>query len=201
MREQKLYSKRKNSRLIIAFLLLATSIAVSIGFSIASQRGTHFWVASQALTPGTLIEPSLIELRTGHLGASQALYFDEDNPPLGLTAERFFAPGEVIAQSGLAEQSDDGASVLVPLSIRSVDIPESAKVGDRVTLFWVLDGRGEQLFEPEEIARNIYIQSLDRRGSNFGSDLALSVSVTQAAVQKLLSFTSGGRIVVVPSHA
>ena len=200
MREQKLQSSRKNSRLIVAALLLISSVSISIGFSFASQQGDRYWVARQALIPGTALTSDALELRQMSLKSSAAQYFGEEESPLSRYTKRFFAPGEVIARSGVSENPSDELAVFVPLSIRSVDIPESAQAGDLVTLFWVLDGRGEQLFEPEEIARNIYIRSIDRRGSNFGSDLAVSVSVSQSQVQKLLSFTSGGRIVVVPSH-
>ena len=201
MREQKLHSTRKNTRLLIAGILLISSVAISVGFSVAAQRGQRYWVAREALIPGTALTSQALELRRMSLGASHALYFGEDESPLTFSTKRFFAPGEVISRSGVNKNSGEELAVFVPLSIRSVDIPDSAQAGDVVTLFWVLDSRGEQLFEPEEIARNIYIRSIDRRGSNFGSDLAVSVTVSQSQVQKLLSFTSGGRIVVVPSHA
>lgn len=201
MREQKLYSTTKKSRIIIAIMLLITSVLISVGFSLSTQRGARYWVARQALIPGASIDGSAIELRRLSLGTSSQLYFEESEPPIETSSKRFFAPGEIISRSGVSESASGDLAVFVPLFIRSVDIPDTAQAGDLVTLYWVLDGRGEQLFEPEQIARDIYIHTINRRGSNFGSDLAVTVSVSQSQVQKLLSYTSGGRIVVVPSNA
>ena len=201
MREQRLYSKPSRFRIAAALLLLISSIVISVSFSLLSQQGSLYWVAKTPLLPGTQIQSSSLELRKVSLGSSSHLYFGRNDSPALLTSKRFFSPGEVISRAGVSSRVENEFVVSVPISVRSVDIPESAEPGDMVTLFWVLDGRGDQLFEPEEIAREIYIQSIDRRGSNFGSDLAISVSVSHSQVQKLLSYTTGGRIVVVPSHA
>lgn len=192
--------KPSQSRLVIAIVLLVLSVAISVGFSISARSGERFWVAKSALLPGTTIDASAIEEVTLSLGDRARLYFSGSQSPELLTTKRFFAPGEIISRSGTTELLQDEMTVLVPLSIRSVDIPEDTQAGNLVSLFWVLDSRSEALFEPEEIARDIFIKSIDRRGSNFGSDLAVTVSVSQSQVAKLLSFTSGGRIVVVPSH-
>ena len=192
--------KPSKSRFAIAIVLLLLSVAISVGFSISSHNGERFWVAKTALLPGTTIDATAIEEVSLTLGNRANLYFSGSQSPELLTTKRFFAPGEIISRSGTTEVAQDDMVVLVPLSIRSVDLPEDTKAGDVVSLFWVLDSRSEALFEPEEIARDIFIKSIDRRGSNFGSDLAVTVSVSQSQVRKLLSFTSGGRIVVVPSH-
>ena len=188
------------TRLIIATVLLILSVAISISFSIASRSGEDFWVARSAILPGTSIDQNSIERVTLSLGDRASLYFRANQSPASLTSKRFFAPGEIISRSGTTQQSQAELTVLAPLSIRSVDIPENTNAGDTVSLYWVLDSRTEELFEPEEIARDIFINSINRRGSNFGSDLAVTVSISQSQVQKLLSYTSGGRIVVVPSH-
>lgn len=188
------------ARIALAIALLIASIAISATFSIASQRGARYYVATRALLPGSEITSSDIELRKLSLGASAESYFDDGDSPELLTSQGYFAPGELIARSKVSDEIESDRTVLAPLAIRSVDIPESAQVGDLVSLFWVLDTKNEELFEPELIAHGIYIKSIDRRGSNFGSDLAVTVSITQSQVGRLLSYTSGGRIVVVPSH-
>lgn len=193
-------TKPSKTRLSLAIALLLVSVVISVGFTLVSSRGDQYWVAKTALLPGTRIDSTSIELASVSLGKRTALYFPQSESPELLTAKRFFAPGEIISRSGTADLLDSDMAVLVPLSIRSADIPENSNPGDTVSLFWVLDTRNEELFEPEEIARDIFIKSINRRGTNFGSDLAVTVSVSQSQVQKLLSYTSGGRIVVVPSH-
>lgn len=175
-------------------------MAISVFFSIASQRGQYFYVARDTLIPGTEITSNDLELRKFSLGASASSYFSKNDSPELLTVQGSFAPGELISRSKISEEGENERVVLAPLAIRSVDIPETTKAGDLVSLYWVLDTKNEELFEPEQIASNLYIKSIDRRGSNFGSDLAVTVSVPNTLVQRLLSYTSGGRIVVVPSH-
>lgn len=185
-------------RIALAVALLLSSIIFTVAFTAYSQRGQRYWVASDVILPGTEITESTLKLAQFSLGSYGSLYFSADEPPSLLLSKRYYSPGELIARSGVSDGS--ALSLLVPLNIRSADIPDSAKAGDLACLYWVLDTRNEELFEPEEIARDIYIESINRRGSNFGSDLAVTVSVPQSLVHTLLSFTSGGRIVVIPSH-
>lgn len=186
--------------MVIAIALLALSVTISIGFSLSTQRGEHFYIAKSPILPGTHIDPSQITLTRASLGSQSSMYFTSKDEIVNHIAQRLITPGEILFRSSISNTDTGEAMVLVPFSVRSVDIPDSAVSGDVVNLFWVLDSRNDQLFEPEEIARNIFIQSIDRRGSNFGSDLAITVSVGTSQVQKLLSYTSGGRIVVVPSR-
>ena len=200
MRNQLKSSQPTRARIAVAIALLFASIAISATFSILSQRGERFYVATKALLPGSEITGSDIELRRFSLGAISSAYFSEADSPELFTSQGYFSPGELIARSKVSDEIESDRTVLAPLAIRSVDIPESAEVGDLVSLFWVLDTKNEELFEPELIAQGIYVKSIDRRGSNFGSDLAVTVSISQSQVARLLSYTSGGRIVVVPSH-
>ena len=194
----RLIERPSQKRLALAVALLISSILFTIAFTAYSQRGQRYWIARDAILPGTEITETSLTLAKLSLGSHGQLYFSEVEPPSLLLSKRYYSPGELIARSGVSDGT--ALSLLVPLNIRSADIPESARVGDLASLYWVLDTRNEELFEPEEIAHDIYIESINRRGSNFGSDLAVTVSVPQSLVHRLLSYTSGGRIVVIPSH-
>ena len=129
--------------MIIATALLLLSVAISIGFSLSTQRGQHFYIATSAILPGTRIEKSQLALTRASLGAQSSLYFTSKDDVVNQIAEKLIAPGEIISRSSVSTSQSSEAMVLVPFSVRSVDIPDGATSGNLVTLFWVLDSRNE----------------------------------------------------------
>jgi hypothetical protein len=75
------------------------------------------------------------------------------------------------------------------------------EVGELISLYWVPDAVDNQsLSKPELLLTGIFLESIDRKGSNFGSGMAITVSVESSQVSKILSGTSHGRLVVVISN-
>ena len=93
------------------------------------------------------------------------------------------------------------ASSAVPLSIRSVDLASGIYVGALVDIYWVVDSlNGEAAQDPVLILGNIPIISTDVKNKNFGTDAAITVSVEQTQVLRLLTATTLGRLVIVSSN-
>jgi hypothetical protein len=87
------------------------------------------------------------------------------------------------------------------LNILPSDIPAMIEVGEPISLYWVPDALNSQILStPELLLTGIFLESIDRKGTNFGSGLAITVSVDSSQVAKILSGTSHGRLVVVISH-
>jgi hypothetical protein len=80
----------------------------------------------------------------------------------------------------------------------SSDIPMASMVGDSVSIFQLLDAQnGEEAMAPKRILSGVFISDLDRKGSNFGNTITLTISLDQAQVPILLAASSKGRLVVV----
>jgi hypothetical protein len=93
------------------------------------------------------------------------------------------------------------ASSAVPLSIRSVDLAAGIYVGALVDIYWVIDSlNGELPEDPILILGSVPIISADVKNKNFGTDAAITVSVEQTQVLRLLSATTSGRLVVISSN-
>lgn len=199
MRKSLEIPRTHHQRMALAIVLLIASFASTLAITYFSHTSSKYWVVRTQILPGTQINQSDIELRELSLAQSSSAYFSEDQSPLSSIARRFLGEGEVISRSSVTTDLSSPMAVQVPVSVRAVDIPADAAVGESVNLYWVMDSKNEQLFEPEEIVEDVYIKSIDRKGSNFGSDLAVTISVGEHVVKKLLSYTSGGRIIVVRS--
>jgi hypothetical protein len=87
------------------------------------------------------------------------------------------------------------------ISVRSVDLPSSVEVGEVVTIFQLHDAKnGESREPPHHIASGVFIAAIDRKSSNFGGEVALTISVDRDAMGALLDATTSGRLVIVKSH-
>jgi hypothetical protein len=58
----------------------------------------------------------------------------------------------------------------------------------------------EKAKSPELVISGAYLNSINRKAGNFGSDISLTVSVENSAIFALLDATASGRLVIVRSN-
>ena len=135
------------------------------------------------------------------LSSSSMIYLSKDLDPLGQVVIKNVVAGEVMAINSVSSRANTMASCAVPLSIRSVDLSAGIYVGALVDIYWVIDSlNGELPEDPILILGSVPIISADVKNKNFGTDAAITVSVEQTQVLRLLSATTSGRLVVISSN-
>jgi hypothetical protein len=169
--------------------------------SIAANHTQKFWVVMRPVAAGTQLEASDLGFQSVSLGASSARYLSQKANPIGSITLRKLSTGELLQGSALTDDSQAMTHQQISVSVRSVDIPSTVAAGDVVTIFQLHDAKnGEVPEQPHHIASGVFVTSLDRKGSNFGGEVAITISIDREAVADLLDATTSGRLVVVQSH-
>lgn len=193
--------KKSQTRLIIAGTLFFASIFASFFISYISHQSGSFWVTTHPIAKGVQIETSDVQLVSANLDNGIRGYLADSANPIGSITRRVLTAGELLNISALSESVDELVTESLSLSIRNSDIPASVIAGDLVTLYQVHDARnGEIGVEPIRVLSGVYIKEISQKGSNFGSDLSLTVSLGRDDIPRVLSATASGRIVVVASR-
>ena len=195
----------RSPRVIVACVLFLAALLTSFAFAALSDQSSRYWVASKPITPGSLITSEDLALvdSTGRsiphsLIDNADLYLGEGSDPIGMMSTHFIGAGHFLATQMLSEESLQFDIEQVPLNILSSDIPAMIEVGELISLYWVPDAVNNQsLSTPTLLLTGIFLESIDRKGSNFGSGMSITVSVESSQVSKILSGTSHGRLVVV----
>ena len=192
---------RSRSRTPLAITLIVASFLSALALATFSHRGSDFWIASSAMTPGHQIVIGDIALQHFDLDSSASLYVGKGDDPLGLIVMSSVAPGEIINIRNVSGDSKLLASSAVPISIRAVDLAAGITVGEAIDIYWVIDSHnGEMPVDPILILGGVRLLSFDQKSKNFGTDAALTVAVEETQVLRLLVATTHGRLVVVRSH-
>ena len=189
------------SRMPLAISLIAASFISAFFLATFSQSTTQYWVATIDLQSGHQISTGDLSLVDMDLAASSMIYLPKDLDPLGQVVIKNIVAGEVMSVYSVSSTAKIMASSAVPLSIRSVDLAAGIYVGALVDIYWVIDSlNGESPQEPILILGSVPIISADVKNKNFGTDAAITVSVEQTQVLRLLSATTMGRLVVISSN-
>lgn len=194
-------SKGSNSRLIIAGSLFITSIAASFLISFLSHTGSQYWSLSRPLPQGVKIGINDLTAVTATLDKGLRGYISTSQPVVGSVTKRSMQAGEILRSDAISNESGGLLIESLSLLIRTADIPSSTVPGDLVTLYQIHDARnGEDIAPPTTILSGVFIQDIERKSANFGSDLSITISLHRDDVGTVLAATSSGRIVVVPAH-
>ncbi|CAB4869255.1 unannotated protein [freshwater metagenome] len=185
-------------RIVVAASLLAAALISSIVITKIGNTSQEFWVASRSISPGEVIAAADVSKSSVSLKSSSALYLSRTLSPVGMIAVRSIGQAELIAQSAIGVGGEITSSEIVPLHLSISDIPGDISVGEEVAIYWVPEAMGSQVIgDPQLVLRGIFLRSVDRKNSNFGNDVAITVSVDSSEVISLLSATSSGRLVIV----
>ena len=189
------------SRMPLAISLIIASFLSAFFLASFSRSTTEYWVATIDLQSGHQISSGDLSLMDMDLSSSSMIYLSKDLDPLGQVVIKNVVAGEVMAINSVSSTAKTMASSAVPLSIRSVDLAAGIYVGALVDIYWVIDSlNGELSQDPILILGSVPIISADVKNKNFGTDAAITVSVEQTQVLRLLSATTSGRLVVISSN-
>lgn len=193
--------KNSSTKLVISIALCISAMIASYAMSVAANHSEKFWVLLRPVASGTQLKSADVGIQSVALGSSSSLYLRQIDNPIGSITRRDLTAGEILQKSSITEDSAYMDHQLMSISVRSVDIPSSIEIGEVVTLFQVHDSRnGETPEQPHHIASGVFITSIDRKGSNFGGDVAVTVSINRESISDLLNATTSGRLVMVASR-
>jgi hypothetical protein len=195
------FEKKSHTRLLIASSLFLASVLASFLISYISHQGDSYWVTTRAIAKGVQIAPADVTLARSDLTSAIKGYLTDRGNPIGSISRRAMAAGELVNDVALSENIDDLTTESISISIRSSDLPLNAGAGDVVSLYQVHDSRnGESVPEPVRVISGVFIKEISERGSNFGSDVALTISLHRDDISRVLAATASGRLVVVANR-
>jgi len=197
----KKHTSHLQSRMPLAIALITASFLSAFFLASIANSTSKYWVAVVELQSGHQISSGDLVLKDFDLRSSSANYFSKDLSPIGQILIQNVSSGEILSIDKVSSTAIKVASSAVPLSIRSVDLAAGIQVGDFVDIYWVIDiQNGAIPRDPILILGNVLVLSADGKSANFGTDAAITVSIGQTQVLRLLSATTEGRLVVIRSN-
>mgnify|MGYP000412454469 FL=1 len=186
------------TRLLIAASLLVASILSSVLISVLSNQKQSFWIANRELTPGQQIAASDISKVQVNISAISDNYVPSHVNPIGSIVINRIQRTSLIATQSISSQNETINSAEVSLTIRAIDLPGSVLAGDRISIYLLEDAEaGAFPSEPELVLSDIYLGSIERKNSNFGSEAAITIAIGREEISDVLRATTYGRLVVV----
>ncbi|MCX6444971.1 MAG: hypothetical protein NTY85_05525 [Actinobacteria bacterium] len=193
--------KKSNTRLTISIALFVGALIASFLMSYVSNKDEKYWVAVLPIAAGAQIQQSDLGYVSVSLGSSSSRYLSSKFSPIGAYSHRSIAVGEIVFSQSISAKPVRSLNEQVSVSIRAVDIPAQVATGEFVSIFQIHDQKnGEQSAEPSLVLRDAFVVSIDRKGSNFGGEAALTISIRHELVSDLLAATTQGRLVAVRTH-
>ena len=186
------------SRVLFAAALLVASILASVLISTLSNQKQSFWIADRELTPGQQISATDISKVQVNISAISGTYIPAGVNPIGSIVINRIPRTSLIATQSISSRTDAINSAEVSLNIRAIDLPAKINSGDRISIYLVQDAEPNAFpAEPELVLSDIYLGSIERKSSNFGSDAAITIAIGRQEVVEVLRATTYGRLVVV----
>lgn len=189
---------RIQTRVLIAASLLVASILSSILISVLSNQKQSFWIANRELTPGQQIAATDISKVQVNISAISNNYVPANINPIGSIVINRIQRTSLIATQSISSQNEVINSAEVSLTIRAIDLPATVLAGDRISIYLVEDAEaGAFPSEPVLVLGDIYLGSVERKNSNFGSEAAITIAIGREEISDVLRATTYGRLVVV----
>jgi Flp pilus assembly protein CpaB len=186
------------TRVLLAASLLVASILSSILISTLSNQKQSFWIANRELTPGQQIAASDISKVQVNISAISNNYVSAGINPIGSIVINRIQRTSLIATQSISSQNEAINSAEVSLTIRAIDLPVTVLAGDRISIYLLEDAEsGAFPSEPELVLSDIYLGSIERKNSNFGSEAAITIAIGREEISDVLRATTYGRLVVV----
>jgi hypothetical protein len=186
------------ARVLIAAALLVASILSSVLISIVSNQKQSFWIANRELTPGQQIAATDISKVQVNISTISNNYVSAEVNPVGSIVINRIQRTALIATQSISSENEAINSAEVSLTIRSIDLPVTVLAGDRISIYLLEDAElGAFPSEPELVLSDIYLGSIERKNSNFGSEAAITIAIGREEISDVLRATTYGRLVVV----
>jgi hypothetical protein len=193
--------KAAQTRLVVAIALFAAAVISAMALTALGNQSDTYWIARNSLIPGAQIaESDLTEIEVS-LGEASGHYLSKEVIVAGAYIVRTIGKGELIAIGSVSDIPSALKSGQVPISIRSSDLPEDIELGEAINIYWVPEAMGlEKPQTPELVIFGAFLNAINRKAGNFGSDISLTVSVDNNEIFDLLKATASGRLVIVRSN-
>jgi hypothetical protein len=189
--------KKSNTRFHIAIVLFLLAIATPLLLSVTASESEHYWAIARPVPSGSEISIDDLMKIGARVESNNHSYLTTEVNAIGSITTRSFLAGELIDVRFLTNSAQSNLEE-VSIAIASSDIPMASKVGDYVSIFQLHDVQnGEEAVAPKRILSGVFISDLNRKGSNFGNTITLTISLDQSQVPILLAASSKGRLVVV----
>jgi hypothetical protein len=193
--------KERSTRFIISIALFIAALVASFLMSITANQRQKYWVAVNPVAAGSQVRSQDLSLIEVTLGNSRNKYLPRSINPVGAISLRKLSPGELIPVANLAKPGVMELNEEISLSLRSVDIPIKVAPGSLIHIYQVHDDKnGAPAVDPVEVIHGAHVSSLDRKGSNFGGEVALTIATSPRYVERLLAASTSGRLVAVLSY-
>jgi hypothetical protein len=193
--------KTSHTRLIVASTLFALSILASFLFTYTSNQGDRYWVLIRPVATGVQLNNRDLALVRARLTSPISAYLGERENPAGSVTTRNLQSGEMLRSTDISSNSSYLATENISIAVRAADIPSSIGIGELVSLYQVQDARnGEAIQTPTEVISGVFVREISRKSANFGSDIALTISINRRDIPAVLQATASGRLVVASTH-
>lgn len=196
--------RQKNNstnRLILSIALFIAALLAAFVMSLAANQKEKFWIAIRTVPAGAQIAAEDVSLIPVTLSSSQSMYVSGNSNPVGSIARRTQSAGELIAYSSITNSADAISQQEVSVSMRSVDLPIGVTPGEVISLFQLHDAKNGEVAQPaQHVVGSAYVMGVNTKGSNFGGEVALTLSINRNNLSELLNATTSGRLIAVRAH-
>ena len=193
--------KVHSPRFAISIVLFIAALVASFLMSLAANQKERYWVVNNPIAAGSEVRIQDLAQIEVTLGNSGGKYLPATINPAQSISLRRLLPGELILIQSLARPGESEINDEISISLRSVDIPIGVVTGSLVNIYQLFDAKnGEVAIEPLLILRSAQVSSLDRKGSNFGGEVALTISASPRDTERVLAASTSGRLVAVQTN-